>query len=282
MWIFNSAFGKIFSLIFFPFRGMSPWVGMILISWLTALLMLFIFRFTSNQAGIRRVKNKIKAHLLELRLFKDSLRLSFKAQGNILRYNLKYISYSTKPLLVMIIPLVLILIQLNVWFGYEALTPGQETILKIKLAEGYDPLETKLALEPSSGFKIQTPPLRIEEEREIDWRLQAREKGVHDLTFIVNGQRLTKKLAVTQKPLSKISTLKVRRSFVNELLNPGEPPFPKNSPIKAIEVKYPVKDMKLFGWGIPWLLGIPSWLIVYFVLSIILGFVFKGVFKVEI
>jgi uncharacterized membrane protein (DUF106 family) len=261
---------------------MNPWIGMIFISFLTALLMLFVFRFTSNQEGIRLVKNKIKAHLLELRLFKDSLSLSFKAQGNILRYNLKYISYSTKPLLVMIIPLILILIQLNIWFGYEALTPGQETILKVKLEEGHSPLDISLSLEPSSGFDIQTPPLRIEEEMEISWRLQAREEGVHDLALIINGQRLIKKLAVAQKPLSKISPLKVRRNFINELMNPGEPPFSRELPIKTIEVKYPTKDISLFGWSIPWLLGIPPWLVVYFVLSIILGFILKGIFKVEI
>jgi len=261
---------------------MNPWVGMILISFLTAILMLFIFRFTSNQEGIRQVKNKIKAHLLELRLYKDSLSLSFKAQGNILRYNLRYISYSAKPLLVMIIPLILILIQLNLWFGYEALAPGQEAILKVKLEEGQNPLDANLALEPSSGFEIQTPALRIEEEMEISWRLQAREKGVLDLTLIVNGQRIIKKVAVDQRPLSKISPLKVRRSFINELINPGESPFPGDLPIKTIEVNYPARDMNLFGWNIPWLLGIPPWLIAYFALSIILGFVFKGIFKVEI
>jgi len=282
MWIFNSAFGIIFNLIFFPFRSMSPWVGMILISFLTALLMLFVFRFTSNQEGIRQVKNKIKAHLLELRLFKDSLSLSLKAQGSILRNNLKYIGYSAKPLLVMIIPLFLILAQLNLWFGYDALTPGQETILKVKLEEGHNPLDINLALESSSGFEIQTHPLRIEEEREINWRLKAREKGVHDLTFIVNGQRLTKKVAVGQKPLSKISPLKVRHNFINELLYPGESPFSGDLPIKTIEVKYPSKSMNLFGWNIPRPWKIPPWLIVYFVLSIILGFVLKGIFKVEI
>lgn len=282
MWIFNSAFGKIFNLVFFPFRSMNPWIGMILISFLTALLMLFIFRFTSNQEGIRRVKNKIKAHLLELRLFKDSLSLSFKAQGNILQNNLKYISYSAKPLLVMIIPLILILIQLNLWFGYEALTPGQETILKVELEEDHNPLDLDLALEPSTGFDIQTPPLRMEEERKINWRLKAREKGVHDLILMVNGQRLTKKVAIAQKPLSKISPLKISRNFINELINPGESPIPGDLPIKAIEIRYSAKKMNLFGWNIPWLLGIPPWLTVYFVLSIILGFVLKGIFKVEI
>jgi len=275
-------FGKIFNIIFFPFQSMNPWIGMILISFLTALFMLFVFRFTSNQEGIRQVKNKIKAHLLEFWLFKDNLSLSFKAQGNILRNNLKYISYSAKPLLVMIIPIILIVTQLNLWFGYEALTPGQEAILKVKMEEGQNPLDINLALEPSSGFDIQTPPFRIEEEEEINWRLQAREKGVHDLTLIVNGQRLTKKLAIAQRPLSKISPLKVRRNFINELVNPGESPLPRDLPIKTIEVKYPAKSMNLFGWSIPWLWKIPAWVIVYFVLSIIFAFVFKGMFKVEI
>jgi len=182
----------------------------------------------------------------------------------------------------MIIPLILMLIQLNLWFGYKALTPGQETILKVILEEGHSPLEISLFLEPSSGFDIQTPPLRIEEEMEINWRLQAREKGVHDLTLIFNSQRITKKVAVGQKPLSKISPLKVRRNFINELINPGESPFSGDLPIKTIEVKYPAKDMNLFGWSIPRFLSIPPWLIVYFALSIILGFIFKGIFKVEI
>jgi len=255
---------------------------MILISFLTALLMLFVFRFTSNQKGIRQVKNKIKAHLLELRLFKDSLSLSLKAQGNILRYNLKYIGYSAKPLLVMIIPLILILVQLNLWFGYDALIPGQKTVLKVKLEEGNSPLNINLAIEPSSGFDIETPPLRIEEEREINWRLNAREKGVHDLILIATNQRLTKKVSIAQKQLSKISPLKVRRNFIDELLNPGESPFSGDLPIKTIELKYPAKNMNLFGWNIPWLWSIPPWLVIYFALSIIFGFAFKGIFKVEI
>jgi hypothetical protein len=255
MWVFNSVFGKIFDLIFFLFRSMNPWMGMIIISFLTALLMLFVFRFTSNQEGIRLVKNKIKAHLLELRLFKDSLSLSFKAQGKILRYNLKYIGYSAKPLLVMIIPLILILIQLNLWFGYEALSPGQETILKVTLEEGNSPLDISLSLEPSSGFGIQTPPLRIEEEREINWRLQAREKGVHDLALIINGQKLIKKLAVAQKPLSKISPLKVRRNFINEfrseISGQGYEPFWLEHPLA---LRHPSLAYRLFrSFYYPWL-----------------------------
>jgi len=275
MWIFNSVLAKIFEFIFFPFRNLSPWIGMILISLLTGLLMLIVFRYTSNQEGIRKVKNKIKAHLLELRLFKDSLALSLKAQGNILRNNLKYIGYSGKPLLVMIIPLVLILIQLNFWFAYQSLRPGEATILKVKLKEGQNVLDLDLFVEPPPSLAIETPPLRIEEEEEINWRLRAMEKGLHSLTFKINGQSFIKKVAVDQKPLTKISPLKVQQNFIDELFNPGEPPLPRDLPIKSIEVKYPAKNMNLFGWHL-------HWIIVYFSLSIIFGFALKGVLKIEI
>jgi hypothetical protein len=237
--------------------------------------MLLIFRHTSNQEGIRKVKDRIKAHLLETRLFKDNMSVSLKAQGNILLANLKYITYSFKPLLVMIIPIILILVQLNFWFGYQPLKVGESTILKVKLAEGQNPLNLGLKVEPSSALSIETPPLRIEEEREISWRLRANEKGIHELSLTLNNQRLFKEVLVAQKALTKVSPQKVERGFFNELFNPVEKPLPKNLPIKSIEILYPSKSMNLFGWHI-------HWLIVYFALSIILGFAFKGIFKVEI
>ncbi|HOI45163.1 MAG TPA: hypothetical protein PLX50_06090, partial [Candidatus Aminicenantes bacterium] len=149
IWILNSVIGAIFDALLWPFRRMNPWFGMIAVSWLTALLMLFIFRRTSNQDGIRAVKNKIKAHLLELRLYKDSLGVSLKAQGQILLANLKYIGYNSKPMLVMIVPILLILIQLNLWFGAQALSPGQTALVKMKLDESRSPAALDISARPS-------------------------------------------------------------------------------------------------------------------------------------
>ncbi len=275
MWIFNSVFGKIFDVLFYPFRSMSPWIGMIIVSFLTGLLMLFVFKWTSNQRGIKQVKNKIKAHLLELRLYKDSLVLSLRAQGNILRCNLRYIGYSAKPMMVMILPLILIIIQLNFWFGYQSLTPDQSVLLKVKLKENQDPMEIPIEIEPTPELTIETPPLRIQEFGEIDWRFSAREHGIHKLSLKMDGETVTKKVSVAQKPLSKISPIKTEKSFIRQLLYPSESPIRDDLPVRSIEIQYPARNMNLFGWHI-------HWLIVYFVLSIVFGFAFKGIFKVEI
>lgn len=275
MRIFNLAFGKVFELIFLPFRGASPWVGMILVSFLTGIFLLFIFRLTSNQTGIRQVKNKIKAHFLELRLFKDSFGMSLKAQGNILRSNLRYLGYSLKPLLVMIVPVILILAQLNLWFGYESLQPGEKAILKVKLKDSSHPLEMRIEVSPSSGLEVDSPPLRLEKEKELDWRLSVREKGLHDLILTLNGQRVVKKVAVSQKPLSRISPVRTRAHFIQQVLYPGEAPLPGNLPLARVEILYPSRMMNLFGLPV-------HWIIAYFVLSVVFGFAFKGIFKVEI
>lgn len=275
MWFLNSALGKLFDVLFLPFRQLNPWFGMAFISLLTGLLMLFIFRLTSNQEGIRKVKDKIKAHLLELRLFKDSFNISLKAQGQILRHNLRYLGYSLKPMLVMIIPLLLILVQLNLWFGYEPLRPGESSILKVKLEENVNPMELGIALEISSGIEAETTPLRLEEQKEIDWRIRAASRGVHELIINVGGQRIPKTIAVDQAPLSEISPVKVKRQFFDEVLNPGEKPLSPQAPVKSIEVVYPPKRMNFFGLRL-------HWLIAYFALSILFGFALKRPFKVEI
>jgi uncharacterized membrane protein (DUF106 family) len=275
MWTFNSIFGKIFDLIFLPFRRMNPWVGMIVISLLTALFMLFIFRTTSNQKGIKAVKNKIKAHLLEIRLFKDNLAQSLKAQGGILKQNARYIGYSGKPLLVMIIPLILILIQMNFWFGYMPLRSEEPVLLKIKLKEGFVPTETRIQLSPPPGIVIETPALRIDEEREINWRLSARSAGIHDLGITVGEEMVIKRIHAQPGRLQKISPIKPKKNFFDQLFYPVEPPLPDSLPLESVTITQPEYRFSLFGLRM-------HWIIVYFALSIIFGFGLKGFFGVEI
>jgi hypothetical protein len=248
---------------------------MIFISFLTGILMLIIYRYTSNQEGIKRIKNKIKAHLLELRLFKDSLPATFQAQGNLFLCTFKYMALNLKPLLFMIVPILLILIQCNFWFGYQSLRIGDKALLKVKLTEEADPNDVQITLEPNSGVVIDTPALRIGEEREIDWRLRAEEQGLHELIIKVNDQQIIKSVAVEERPLTKISPLKVRSNFLDELLYPMEPPIDKDMLVQSVELAYPLKYLSFFGWNM-------HWIIAYFILSIIFGFAFKGVFKVEL
>jgi uncharacterized membrane protein (DUF106 family) len=273
MGVFNSVTGGFFDLLFFPFRGLSPWIGMAAVSVLTAFLMLWIYKLTSNQDGIRRAKNAIKAHLLELRLFKDDLRVSFRAQKRILRANARYLALNAKPLLVMIVPLVLILAQLNLRFGYSPLEPGGEAVVKIRLDRSTNPLDLAVSVTPSEGVAVETPAVRIPDLYEIVWRIKALRPGTAVLSFGAAGFVLDKTVSVSGKRLSVVSPRRPR-GFLPALLYPGEKPLP-SGPVKSIEVLYEPAKLSLLGMNI-------YWLVAYLVLSVVFGFGFKGVFKVEI
>jgi len=236
--------------------------------------MLLIFKKTSNQDGIRRAKNIIKAHLLEIRLYKNDLGGSFRAQGAILGANLRYMGYALRPMAVMIVPLLLILAQINLRYGAASLSRGGRALVKMILAEGTSAVGTPVSLSAPDGITVETPPLRIEEEREVDWRIRGDGPGGHLLSFTIGGMTVTKRVSVEERAPAKIAALRSRR-FLDLLLSPGETPLPKDVPVVSIEIVTPSPRLALLGMRV-------HWLVAFLALSIIFGFALKGVFKVEI
>jgi len=135
MWTINSVLNGFFDLLITPFRGVHPLWYLFFFSLLAGILMLLIFRYTSNQKKIKETKDKIKAYLIEVRIFNEDLGILLSAQKNLLFYNAKYLMHALKPILFMIVPVSIILIQLQGWFGYKPLGIGESTLLKVKFTD---------------------------------------------------------------------------------------------------------------------------------------------------
>jgi hypothetical protein len=270
----NAVITRLFDLILLPFKG-GAWPAMVWVSLLTAFFMLWVFKLTSNQNAVRRAKDAVKAHLLEMRLYQDNFRVMLRAEAGVLKANFRYMAANTRPLLVMILPLVLILAQLNLRFAYEPLRPGQETIVKLKLKKGVDPSRLRVEAEPGPGLELTAPAVRIPDEMEFDFRLRALEPGERTVAFIIGGERIEKTVKVGGGPVAKIVARRPGASFFDRLLYPGERPLPRSSPVAAVLVDHSARRLELFGLGV-------HWLVAYFILSILFGLAFKGLFKVEI
>ncbi|MGB9893174.1 MAG: hypothetical protein ACPLRA_02085 [Candidatus Saccharicenans sp.] len=275
LWWLNKALGLVIKIIFRPFISFNPWVAMIIISLLTALLMLFIYKKTSNQEGIKKVKSRIKASLLEMRLYQNDFRTLLTTQKELIQANTRYLLYNLKPLLIMILPIFLILAQLNLWFGHKAAKEGETFLLKVRFIEPTDMERLSLELEVPEGVLVETPVLKIIDEREADWRLKLERPVNQPLAIIVNGEKYLKELPTEQKSLIRISTIRVRKNLWSELLYPGERPIALESAIKQIELSLPEQRLNFLGIGF-------HWLVAYFLLSLIFGLALKGFFKVEI
>ena len=275
MWWLNQAVGLVVKVFLLPFTGLNPWAGMIFISLLTAVLMLFIYKKTSNQSGIKEAKNLIKGYLLEIRLFQNDFGVFLGGLQRLFSANLRYLTYNLKPLLVMIVPIFLLLAQMNLWFGYQVPQPGETLLLKVKFNQAVEVDRLDLEVEAPPGVLVDSPPVRIIDGNEVDWRLKIVELRGGQLVIKNGGQKYAKDISLPQSKLARVSAIRVNQNIWEQLLNPGEKPLPRDAEIKKIEVVYPSARLNLFGLKIHWLLA-------YFVLSIIFGFGLKGWFKVEI
>jgi len=271
---FHSLLSSCFDVLMAPFASSHPLWPLLAFSAPTGIVMLVIFRYSSDQEGIRKTKNLIKAHILEIRIFKDDLGILLSAQKRILIYNLRYMGYALKPMMLMIVPMAIILIQLDGWLGYRPLRPEESAIVTVSLSTARSEVLSDVSIQSDKGLVIETPSLRIPSERAVAWRVRAKEVGEHHLTVKVSDNTVQKSVLISDGILARISLRRVADSWDN-LLNPGEDAISGNGLIRSIEVSYPSRSFEIFGLK-------THWLILFFVLSMAFGFVSKAFFQVEI
>ena len=270
----NKIVTSIFDVVLSPLSGVSPIWGLLIVSAVTGVVMVAIFKYTSNQDGIKAAKDKISAYLMEIRLFKDDMRVMFSAQGKIMRTNLTYMRYAVTPMLFMIVPVVLIIAQLAVRYIDRPLRPGDSLIVKLQLDERSFDESTNISVDTGEGLRLETPILRIPSRGEIDFRIGVLEDGDQEFTIHIGDETLTHPVIVSDR-VRRVYSSRTKADFWNMLLFPGQLPIPEASSINEISAKLPAQTVSLFGWNI-------NWLILFFIASVIAGYSLKGVFGVEV
>ena len=261
--LINSAFDTLFQ----PLADRSPLLSLAVFAAVSGLLLLLNYRFISNQRAIRRVKNLVQAHLLEVRLFQDQLSVVWHAYGKLLRATLAYLGWSFMPLAVAALPITLLLAQLDMRFGARPLLPGESTLLTVQVE---DPAAVdRVSLQLPEGVVETAPMVRIPAERRVVARLRARLSGRSEI-LVADGTEQVSKELVTGVGLERVSSERLRGGWLDRILDPGEGALPRSGPITSIALAYPGRPLSLGPLPL-------NWLVVYFVLTLATAFALKPV-----
>jgi hypothetical protein len=273
----NALLRGLFDFLLSPFRTLPPIVGLVFVSFVTAVGVLLIFKATSNQERLAAVKRQIQACLFEIRLFNDDLIAVLRSQRDVLRYNLTYLRLSAVPTLWIIVPLVLVFAQLQSHYGYRGLEPGEPCLVKVKLRSGWEKIPALAMMDPSdrpraalevpSGLAVETPAVWIPSEREFDWRIRAEQWGDYEVRIRLGKETYTKTVQVRQG-VRRRSPIRLESGFLNELLYPAEDPLPANGPIESITLGYKNETVSTFGWHL-------EWYVAFFCLSVLFAFALR-------
>lgn len=254
--------------------GLVPgWLSATLIAAVTGVLLLVVFKYTSNQRAIQRVRDDINAHLLALKLFKDSTSVSLRAQGRIVAGALRLFVLALVPMLVMAVPVCLVLGQLALWYQARPLRVGENAVVVMKLNGPAGSSWPEVRLGPTGAVEVATGPVRVLSKQEVCWDIKAVESGNHRLNFHVGPESFAKELAIGDG-FMRVSRLRPGWQWSDILLNPAEPPFGPASPVQSIEVDYPQR--------LSWTSGTDTWVIYWFAVSMISALCFRRLLNVNV
>jgi uncharacterized membrane protein (DUF106 family) len=268
----NHLITGFFNLLFWPLAPLPPIWALTVVSVFAGALMVWVFGRVSRQEKIREIKDRIRGNLFGVRLYQHEIGVVLRLQKQILSDTARYMGLSIAPMLVLLIPMVLIMIQLNLYFASRPLRPGERAIVRVSVA---DPtvLNRPISLEGDQSFVVETPAVRMASEREAAWRIRAVRPGHHSLKVQIGNQHVEKALDIGTdwRAVSPLRTA----NWLDSLLYPSEPRLSQRAGLTAIEVLYRPLPLEIFGWNV-------DWLVFFFIISVVASFALKGVFGVQL
>lgn len=249
------------------------WLSNTIFAGIVGVMALFMFKYTSNQDAIGKVRDNIKAQTLALKLFSDSVSVTLQAQMRLFIGAFSLFFHALRPMLVMIVPVVLILSQMALWYQARPLAVGEESLVTVQLNGDSKSVFYELQMQPNAAFEITTGPVKALANREIFWKVKATRGGDHIIVLRGDGIEVEKKLSVGGGAFRRVSLLRPGQKWSDILLHPLEKPFSSDSPVQSIGIEYPDRNSFLSGTS--------SWLIYFFVASMVIALIFKPAVKVK-
>jgi hypothetical protein len=255
-----------------------PSLIVIAISLIIGLVMVMVFGYASDQKAIHIAKDRLKAHLLALRLFQDQIHVVLRSYGRIVLATGHYLRLAFKPLLFVVVPMTFLIVQLDRYLGSVPLSTGQSFLVKARIDDPHildDPhVLYDASLQLPDGLATTAPAVHVPSENQVAWRVVATKTGDYNVNIQVSDQTFSKRVIVGSG-LQRLSSTRLRGKFWERIFVSGESALPENQFVQAINVQYP--DRNIAFAGIEW-----NWIWLFFVLSLAAGFLFKSILGIEI
>ena len=269
----NDGMTRFFDLIFGPMAAW-PAVAMVVVAVLTSVWALLLFKAVTPQKTLERVRDRLFGHIYEMGLYQDHLRVVARIQWDLARANLRYLSLTLPALVALTIPMVLTLGQLDARYSHRPLDPGEETVFRVTLAGGARADLSALRLETPAGVTVTAGPVRDRGTGEAAWRLRADQPGDFELVVHDGDRELVRRevpVGGGLRPVGQTST----RDWLHSLLFPGAPVLAGDSPVAAMTLVLPVREVAYFGVGL-------DWLVAFMVFSLLGGLALKDALRVSL
>jgi uncharacterized membrane protein (DUF106 family) len=269
----TDIFSGIFDLLAGLAGGSAFWL-MAVVSVVTAVWALLLFKAVTPQDRLTATRDRLFGHIYEMGLYQDRLRVVGKIQADLARANLKYLGFTLPALIVLMVPMVFTLAQLDARYAKRPFLPGESTVLTAVLDDdGLEALD-RITLEVPPSITIEAGPVRNRADGSLAWRLRAGDEGVHRMRLMDGNTELAARDFVTGDGLVSLGE-KGHRNWLHAVLYPGAPPLPGDGKLKELTLRLPARHTAYLGVELHWLAA-------FMIFSLAAGLLLKDVLRVSI
>jgi hypothetical protein len=172
----------------------------------------------------------------------------------------------------MILPMALLLIHLEAFYGRAPLPVGREAIVTMGMSRDWNPNSPAPQLVAPREVRVAGPPVRAVDAREVSWRIKPVSAISGKLTFLVDGRPVAKMIEAGTR--QRFIPGRSVRSMIQALWQPDERKIPSER-VEWIEIRYPEASLPILGMHWNWL----AW---FFVVSLAAALMLKKYFGVVI
>lgn len=269
-----TAANALFDLLTAPFGGAAGWAVLVL-SVLTGVVMLLLFKWATDQDALVAARRVLTGRVYEMGLYQDHLGVLVKIQRDLFLANMRYLRRSLPALLVMLVPMVLILAQMDARYGHRPFEVGETTLVTVTLDEDQAGLLNGIALEVPPGVEIQAPPVRDPAGARATWRVGVTGEGAHEVVVVLPDGARVGKLLVAGEGSPRLARVRERESLLRVFLNPAEAPLPGGQPVASIRVDLPTRELVYAGVR-------TNWLVALILFSLVFGLAVKDALRVRL
>ena len=229
---------------------LPPAAALTCFSVLTGAFVLALFKLSSRPERIAAARNRALARVLELWLWREDAVGGLFSVGRAMRDSLLYLAQMIRPALVSVVPMALLLVQANAWFGSRPLRDGETALVVVRATE--DGVVQGLELDGGPALAVEASVTSVA-VREKAWRIRARTaQGVQTLRLSGPGVDESKQVSVG----TGLMRVSVRRGsgFWDRWLYPGEPRL--RAPLASVTVANPEATYSVLGVHTTWLLAV--------------------------
>lgn len=272
----NRAASSVFNFVLKPFEILGPECALIIVSGLFGVVALLLFKRISWQDRIKQTKDKIKGHMIAIRIYQDDLRIVFKSVISVFFHNLHYLVLNFLPLLPLFAPFTLVAAQFVTRYSFEpipvsqlsaaAVMPGRGTMLTIAMKPGAKAMTKKLEVRLPAGLASVSPLVRNVSDGIAFQEIVANAAGAYEIEIMVDGVRAGTKAITAGSTRTRMMQPQRVSTFWSAWLWPAEATFGSDSPIASVAFEYPYRDLRLLPDGPG---GV---LLVFFLASMFFGF----------